>query len=83
MKAPTKASTKARAFRTIDNAHRELRIAKQAQAKEAIGPIRPGQDVFILTFGQFSLIDVLVHPTATRRETRALTPKPILQEYRK
>ena len=61
MKAPTKASTKARAFRTIDNAHRELRIAKQAQAKEAIGPIRPGQDVFILTFGQFSLIDVLVH----------------------
>lgn len=56
MKAP-----KARAFRTMDNAHRELRIAKQAQAKEAIGPIRPGQDVFVLTFGQFSLIDVLIH----------------------
>lgn len=56
-----KPPTKARAFRTMDNAHRELRIAKQAQAREAIGPIRPGQDVFILTFGQFSLIDVLVH----------------------
>lgn len=51
---------KAKTYRA-QNAHREMRIAKQALAREAIGEIRHGQDVFILTFGQFSLIDVLVH----------------------
>jgi len=43
------------------NAGREIRTAKAANAAEAIGPLRHGQDVFILTFGQFSLIDALIH----------------------
>ena len=59
-KAAPKAAPKAKAFRKANDT-RELRIAKQASAREAIGPITPGQDVFVLTFGQFSLIDVLVH----------------------
>lgn len=37
-----------------------MRIAKTTNAKEAIGAIEPGTDTFILTFGQFSLIDAIV-----------------------
>ena len=37
-----------------------MRIAKMANAYEAIGEIRKGQDIYILTFGQFSLVDALV-----------------------
>ena len=48
----------ARTFRKPAN--RELRVARLATAREAIGEIRKGQDCFILTFGQFSLIDALV-----------------------
>ncbi|MCA9579679.1 MAG: hypothetical protein KC668_29835 [Myxococcales bacterium] len=59
-KTTPKTAPKAKAFRKANDT-RELRIAKQASAREAIGPITPGQDVFVLTFGQFSLIDVLVH----------------------
>lgn len=36
------------------------RVAKIATAKEAIGTIEKDSDTFILTFGQFSLIDALV-----------------------
>jgi hypothetical protein len=39
---------------------RELRAAKQGRAREAIGDLQPGLELFVLTFGQFSLIDVLV-----------------------
>lgn len=41
-------------------ARRRVRAAKMASAREAIGELKRGQDVFILTFGQFSLIDALV-----------------------
>jgi len=43
------------------NAGREMRLAKSLSAADAIGEIVHGQDCFILTFGQFSLIDALVH----------------------
>lgn len=42
-------------------AFREIRNAKLATAREAIGKIEKGQDVYCLTFGQFSVIDALVH----------------------
>ena len=42
-------------------AKRACRLAKAAMAAEAIGTIQPGTDVMIMTFGQFSLIDALVH----------------------
>jgi len=41
-------------------ANRKTRVAKIASAKEAIGTIEHGTDTFILTYGQFSLIDALV-----------------------
>jgi len=41
-------------------ASRTIRTAKIASAREAIGTISPSSDVFILTYGQFSLIDALV-----------------------
>lgn len=42
-------------------ADREMRLAKSLAAADAIGELRPFQDVYILTFGQFSLVDALVH----------------------
>jgi len=39
---------------------REIRTAKTATAREAIGKIEKGSDTYILTFGQFSVIDALV-----------------------
>lgn len=39
---------------------RDIRVAKVASAREAIGTIKPGSDTFILTHGQFSLIDALM-----------------------
>jgi hypothetical protein len=50
--------TSARSIKTTAN--REIRIAKRAKASDAIGTIKKGTDTFILTFGQFSLIDALV-----------------------
>lgn len=41
-------------------ASRKTRIAKTLTASEAIGPLEKGTDTYILTFGQFSLIDALV-----------------------
>ena len=43
-KTTPKTAPKAKAFRKANDT-RELRIAKQASAREAIGPITPGQDV--------------------------------------
>jgi len=42
-------------------AKRRALLARASTAKEAIGRIQKGTDTFILTFGQFSLIDALVH----------------------
>ncbi|ADV47065.1 hypothetical protein Nitsa_1820 [Nitratifractor salsuginis DSM 16511] len=39
---------------------REIRMERTASASVAIGEIEHGQDVFILTYGQFSLIDALI-----------------------
>ena len=50
--------TRARAIKTA--AYREIRVAKRAKAADAIGTIEPNTDTFILTFGQFSLIDAMV-----------------------
>lgn len=41
-------------------ASRTCRVAKTAAAAEAIGKIERGSDVFVLTYGQFSLIDALM-----------------------
>ncbi len=38
---------------------RTIRLSKQNNALEAIGTLEPGCELFILTFGQFSLIDAL------------------------
>lgn len=38
---------------------RTIRLSKQSNALEAIGTLEPGCELFILTFGQFSLIDAL------------------------
>jgi len=38
---------------------REVRATKFSNADAAIGDLRPGMEVFILTFGQFSLIDAV------------------------
>lgn len=39
---------------------REIRAAKTGSARNAIGDLRHGHEVYILTYGQFSLIDALV-----------------------
>jgi hypothetical protein len=51
--------TKARVYKK--SADRDIRFAKSLSAEEAIGELKPMQDVYILTFGQFSLVDALVH----------------------
>ena len=40
---------------------RAIRAAKTGSAATAIGPVTPGMEVFVLTFGQFSIVDALVH----------------------
>lgn len=40
-------------------AKRNIRAAKKASAADAIGKIEKNTDIFILTYGQFSLIDAL------------------------
>ncbi len=39
---------------------RSIRMAKSSTAREAIGEIEKGSDTYILTFGQFSLIDAMI-----------------------
>jgi len=53
--------TTARAHRHHEPRKRELRTAKTASAEQAIGQVTPGMEVFILTHGQFDLIDALVY----------------------
>lgn len=50
--------TKPRVFKK--RASRSIHMAKSSSAKEAIGKIEKDSDIYILTFGQFSLIDALV-----------------------
>jgi hypothetical protein len=50
--------TDAKSFRRAA-VKRAIRTAKQGNAREAIGRLEPGCEIFVLTFGQFSLIDVL------------------------
>jgi len=40
-------------------AKRKCRISKVGNARDAIGELKHGEDAYILTFGQFSLIDAL------------------------
>lgn len=42
------------------NAGKQVRFSKTATARQSIGPLQQGQDIYILTYGQFSLIDALV-----------------------
>jgi hypothetical protein len=50
---------KAKVFKKA--AKRDIRLAKSLCASEAIGRLVPNQDIYCLTFGQFSLVDALVH----------------------
>ena len=40
---------------------RVIHAAKTGSARDAIGPLTPGCELFVLTFGQFSLIDALCY----------------------
>lgn len=40
--------------------NRTIRTAKKGNARDAIGALEPGCEIFVLTYGQFSLIDALV-----------------------
>ena len=42
------------------NEGKEIRVSKRGSASQAIGKLTKNQDVFILTYGQFSLIDALM-----------------------
>jgi len=46
-------------FKKIER-QRKTRVAKFATATQAIGKIEKGSDTFVLTYGQFSLIDALM-----------------------
>lgn len=50
---------KARAY-SQENRFRKMRVAKYSSAAEAIGEIKKNSDTYVLTFGQFSLIDAIV-----------------------
>lgn len=44
---------------TREQRKREIRTAKLGNAREAIGKIKPRCEIYVLTFGQFSLIEAL------------------------
>lgn len=44
--------------RTIES--RDIRAAKKGNAREAIGTLEHGCEIYVLTYGQFSLMDALV-----------------------
>lgn len=60
---PRKKATDTREAKTIkrEQRQREIRTAKKGAAADAIGTIGKTSEIYILTFGQFSLIDTLVH----------------------
>ena len=45
---------------TKSNVGKQMRVAKKATATQAIGKLEHNTDTFILTYGQFSLIDALL-----------------------
>lgn len=52
----------ARTFkRPAGKRRRKIRTAKTGSAAQAIGQLQPGAETFVLTFGQFSIIDALVY----------------------
>jgi hypothetical protein len=51
--------TTAATYRRADPVRRQIRKFKDGTATQAIGELAPGCDIFVLTFGQFSLIDAL------------------------
>lgn len=51
--------TQPKAFKK-SNLNKTLRVAKKSTAAQAIGKIEKNTDTFILTYGQFSLIDALL-----------------------
>jgi len=40
-------------------AQRDVKLARHASAREAIGTLEKGRDVYVLSFGQFSLLDAI------------------------
>lgn len=40
---------------------RQVRLNKTDTAAQSLGPLTPGMEIYCLTFGQFSLIDVVEH----------------------
>ena len=44
----------------VKTGNKSVRVAKQSSAKDAIGIIEKNRDIFLLTFGQFSVLDVLL-----------------------
>lgn len=53
--------TEARTHKSAQPRQRAIRLNKTDTAAAAIGPLTSGMEVYCLTFGQFSLIDVLGH----------------------
>lgn len=49
---------------------RDVRVAKASNAREAVGVLTPGAEIYILTYGQFALLDAIVeilHQTGPAR----------------
>ena len=51
----------AESYRRTKRGPRMYRAAKSCAARQAIGDIEHGMELYVLTFGQFSLIDAIVH----------------------
>ena len=62
-KTPRRDWTAAQGARVLDTQAKAIKTAlsRNAPAAEAIGPLVPGIDKFVLTFGQFSLINGICH----------------------
>ena len=45
--------------RTGRSAQRDVRLTRLDAVGDSLGPVRPGMDVYVLTFGQFDLSDVI------------------------
>ena len=51
----------ARTYKSAGSRCRMFRTAKIGAAGDAIGALEPGMELYVLTFGQFSLIDAICH----------------------
>lgn len=54
------AKKKARSFRRKGRSSKSFRLSREESAVDAIGEIKRGEDITIITFGQFSMIEALV-----------------------